>query len=159
MMNKDKLICCGGKHDYEKQADIYDFNKKQMFQINNMNEERRCSGICMDHINKNRVYVGGGWSSPKKFEYYDIMKDEWISLCDMKGTHKYWPCIFNDGNNPNIINIGSIANCKILEQIDIRENKWNDYIINEKKSFDELFATEIPKHDIRSRLLFSRHIY
>ena len=113
-----------------------------------MNDERCYSGIYVDNIGYNRVYIGGGWDLPKKFEYFDINENEWISLCDTNGSHQYWPCIWSDNNNPNLINIASVYKSKYIEQIDIRENKWNEYKINNHESIDTLFGTIMDKNDM-----------
>ena len=146
MITDDKLICCGGDNYYNN-ADIYDFITNKMI------EQRRFSGIFVDQYIKQRVYVCGGEQAPKKVEYYDAMKNEWILICDTNGQHQKWPIIWNDFNNPNIINIASIQNCKLFERNDIRENKWN-YFIKNSNDFNNLFGIQIRKNDNQCRLLF-----
>ena len=100
------------------------------------------------------VYIGGGWEAPKKFEYYNLTKDKWISLNDTNKPHKTWPMIWND--KPNIINIASIKDCKLFEKIDIRENKWNINrdLTNDTKCIDKLFGINIDIDNIHHRLLY-----
>ena len=67
-----------------------------------------------------------------------------------------WNC------DPNIIVIGSIDNDegKVFEKIDIRENIWNDYMINNNKSFDELFGITIKTvFDSDAHILFPQNVH
>ena len=150
MITNDMLICCGG-HYYRKYVDVYNFKTKKMKKLASMNEERRFSGIFVDDINNQKVYVGGGFDndSSKKFEFYDIKKNKWICLCDTNGNHKLWPIIWSD--EPNIINIASTSQCKMIEKIDIRENKWNNLYVED---FDDLFGLKINIDQTGNRLLF-----
>ena len=146
MLNDDKLIFCGGDDDYGKKSDLYDFVTQKMIQLAEMNEQRTCAGICVDDYAHN-VYIGGGKESPSTFEGYDAVKNKWTLLCETNYDHAYWPIIWND--KANIIIIGS-TDCRLFERIDIRENKWTDYIINDK-TFDKLFGTD----KVDGRLLMS----
>ena len=101
MMNDDKLICCGGDN-YETDADIFDFATKKITKLANMNNDRELAGICIDDYIHNNVYVGGGERSGNTFEYYDIIKNKWICLCNTAHYHEYWPIILN--YDPNTIN-------------------------------------------------------
>ena len=121
-----------------------------------MNRPRVYSGIYVDDIMNDKVYIGGGMNFPESFEYFNIKKNQWISLTNMNKRHKIWPLIWNDDDNPNIINIASVYQCKIFERIDIRENKWNEYKLN-SKSFDDLFGANIDIGQTLSRLLVTRH--
>ena len=60
-----------------------------------------------------------------------------------------WPIIWND--DANILIIGSFYECKLFERIDIRENKWVNYMIN-GKTFNKLFGVDIG--DTRSARMF-----
>ena len=115
-----------------------------------MNNDRRFSGICVDEYVNDKVYIGGGYRSSQKCEWYNTTKNKWISLNDTNGTHESWPIIWN--TNPNVINIASVHHCKIFETNDIRENKWN--IIKDNDQFDILFGKKI-QSDIDTRLLIS----
>ena len=50
-------------------------------------------------------------------------------------------------------------NVNLFERIDIRENKWSDYKINNNKYFDDLFGTIIVDNNMHSRLLFASQSY
>ena len=49
MMDADKIICCGG-YNHDKYVDYYDFNKKKFIKLCDMNYDRLCAGICIDHF-------------------------------------------------------------------------------------------------------------
>ena len=154
-MTDDKLICCGNS----KYVDIFDFSTKTFTKLKNMNTERRNSGINVDVSNNQRIYVGGGSGyADNKCEYYNIIKNEWISLPDTNSKYPIWPIIWNDNYNSNIINISAVYNCKVIEQIDIRENKWNVFLTNidGNSSFDKLFGTEKTTAH-HARLLLKSH--
>ena len=148
MITDDKMFCCGSFAN--KTAQIYDFKTKALTKVNDMNEERRYHGICHDTYNDEKVYVGGGWETPKKFEYYDIRKNKWTLLSDSRGEHAGWPIIWND--DVNIIHIASTIKCKIFERLDIRENKWRSYITKDNNNFDNIFGVTV-YDDNSSRLL------
>ena len=148
-IDDDKLICCGGSEGYREYVDIYDFTTKSMTKLSSMNEKRTYSGICIDKYNKERIYVGGGYYSSNTFEYYDFIKDSWISLANTNGQHKYWPIMWNE--NANIIFITS--NCKVIEKIDIRENKWCNYMNNENN--DYIFRNTV--NSWKSRILIDNN--
>ena len=102
-----------------------------------------------NYIRKN-VYVGGGEKDTKAVECYDAAKNKWTSLSDTTEDHRYRPIIWND--DTNIIIIGSMWGSNTFEKIDIRENKWNDYMIN-NKTFNNLFGTHFEIEKDNSRLL------
>ena len=79
-----------------------------------------------------------------------------ITVCDTLSRHRIWPIIWSD--NKNILHIASTKDCKQFEWIDIRENKWNKYIPNNNKSFNDVFGTIIDSHTFESRLLISHNI-
>ena len=97
------------------------------------------------------LFICGGEQDPNKFEYYDINKNKWILLSDTINAHKYWPIMWN--YDVNILIIGSVFKCKSFEIIDIRENKWNNFNINDIETFDELFGININANKSDSRLL------
>ena len=136
MINDNKLICCGGDARFSeakvdrKRVDIYNFKTNTMTKLSNMKNERESAGIYVDNNVYQRVYIGGGKYSSQKVEYYDIIKNKWTLLCDTNTNHKYWPILWD--KNPNVIIIGSVHKKKdLFEQIDIRENKWKKYYIND----------------------------
>eukprot|EP01084_Bolivina_argentea_P208054 354851_1 len=137
MISNDQLMCCGGLDKY-KYVDMYDFITKQWTQLCDMHCKRRYSGICFDKYNE-RVYVGGGAEKPYKVEYYDIQKNKWILIGNTNGNHERFPVIWTDG--ANIVNIGSTW-CKMLETIDLRENKWKNMFANDKGGFENLFSSD-----------------
>ena len=151
-ISDDKLICCGGggNDDNRKLVDIYDFTTTETTTLCNLNEKRTYSGIYVDEYVNGRIYVGAGYYSDKSFEFYDATKNKWMLLANTNGTHRFWPIIWKD--NPNVIHIASSEDCKYFEKLDIRQNKWMDYIKNE--SFDSTFGTEININS-SSRLLMS----
>ena len=123
MINDDKLICCGGMNNYLQYVDLFDFKTQKLTKLERMNEKRRYSGIWCDKFNIDKVYIGGGSEAPKKFEYYNVVKNKWILLHDTTQKHNIRPIIWNE-HNPNIIFIASMNNyCKLIEQIDIRQNE------------------------------------
>eukprot|EP01084_Bolivina_argentea_P159891 278489_1 len=140
-INDDKMICVGGGGIYVKFVDIYDFKTNKMTKLSEMNEQRGCCGICVDEFIGNKVYVAGGYRSESTFEYYDINKDKWVKLADTVGQHDRWPLIWNE--QPNIIIIAGASDRKGFESIDIRENKWNDYVLYDNKNVDDLFGTDV----------------
>ena len=144
-ISQDKLLFCGGRSEYKRRVDMYDFENKQLIKLSNMNENRSYSGICFDKYNKNRVFIGNGFNSKRTFEYLDISKNNWISLSNTKEQHDAWPLLYM--NQPNIVHIASPD--KTFERIDIREGKWIKYIPNNYKTFNELFG-------IRTRFASSR---
>ena len=77
------------------------------------------------------------------------MKNKWILLNDTRGKHNRFPIIWND-NNPNILNIASVG--KLVERIDIRENKWHSYKPHNKR-FDKLFERRFYNDDYRDYMM------
>ena len=61
--------------------------------------------------------------------------------------------MWNKDNNPNILIIGS-SYAKEFEIIDMRQNKWQNYYINDVLLFDDLFGVKERKTYSRSRLLY-----
>ena len=148
----DKLICCGVQN-YLRYVDVYDFAKKRMTKLCDMNNDRRDSGIYVDKFNNNRVYIGGGYQSRKTFEYYDINKNQWISLSNTNQEHTIWPIIWSD--QPYIINIASSYKCNVFEKLDIRQNKWIGYLPNNHKSLNDIFGIKNNFTQMHSRLLMA----
>ena len=152
MMDDDKLICCGGLNQ-ETLCDFYDFKLKKWSKLNNLKEQMLNSGICTDgnlFNKKERIYAGGGSRSPQKVQYYDIKKNEWYSLPDANGTHKYHPILWI--KDINILNIASAWD-NVMERIDLRENKWNVYVKNNiDKTFKNIFGTIVPHQNEKVRL-------
>ena len=148
-INEDLIICCGGfKNGYVDCADIYNLKQKKWIKISDMKQARCRSGIYVDKINKQRVFIGGGKIRVpmKKFECYDINKNIWTLLSDTIGYHCADPLIWMD--NPNIINIIS-SFCKIWEQMDLRENKWKI----KTGFFDNPFGKAVKSNSFGCRLL------
>ena len=107
-----------------------------------MNYSSCRAGICCDQYINKRVYVGGGRSNTKKFEYFDINKTQWIQLCDTNNSHTQWPVVWSENNN--MIYIASRTS-RSFEKMDLRQNKWTVYIENniENAAFDNVFGANI----------------
>ena len=106
-------------------------------------------------MNEKRIYIGGGLYSQQTFEYLDVIKNEWISLANTNNAHQKWPIIWNE--NENIVHIASTVKSKYFEKIDIRENKWLDYIKDD--DFDKLFGRKINSNEQFARLIMSHNHY
>ena len=92
-----------------------------MKQLLNMNENRVYSGICIDEFVNNKVFICVEYLLPKTEK------------------HSSWPLIWND--ETKIVKIASTTTKrKSFAQLDLRENKWMDYMSNNKNSFDDLFG-------------------
>ena len=138
-IEKDKLICCGGGSKYNKYVDVYNFKTNEMKQLSNMNENRVYSGICIDEFKNNKIFICAGYLSDHTVEHLDLSKNKWILLPKTTEKHSAWPLIWND--EPHIINIASTTTKrKSFSKLDLRENKWIDYMPNNKNSFDDLFG-------------------
>ena len=145
-INDNKFLCCGGYQHYH-DTDLYDFENKKWTKLSNTQFTTRRSGICVDKLINKRVYIGGGWDLPKKFEYYDINKNKWFKLPKTDGQHKYHPIMWIE--NVNIIHIASVCSQQ-FEKIDLRQNIWSTYVSNDYKSrimsINDVFGDKIPSH-------------
>ena len=145
MIDDDRIITCGGYRVYN-HCDLYDFNTKIWTNLASTKEERHNNGICADKLYNKRVYIGGGsMNKYKKFEYYDIYKNEWYLLADTNDGHKFHPILWMESSN--VIYIAS-AWSNSIERMDVRENKWTLYVSNNSsKTFENIFGTIIPYND------------
>ena len=155
MISQDKLISCGGYDvkyfDASSDCDLYDFTTNEWNKINSMNKARFRCGIYFENELNKRVYVIGGkdgyYKSSKNCEYYDIIKNTWITFSDTNECHRHPVIWMEDINTLNIVSSWS----GVFEKMDLRENKWNITIGND--AFDALFGISIPTQSDKYRII------
>ena len=116
----DYLFECG-KDEGCKTCSIYNINNNKWTNIIDMNFIREKPGIAYDYT-KNRIFVGGGYSSTHQIEYYDIysLKHKWINLPDTNMGYQRNPSLYINENGVIVI----LAQFCELYDTRINNNKW-----------------------------------
>eukprot|EP01084_Bolivina_argentea_P294027 505818_1 len=136
----DKMIVSAGSGLInDKTVVIYDILKDDWTKMVDCNFEKFRVGLYHDK-NTNNIFIAGYANGI--IEYCDINKNnKWINLPETNNDRWFYPNIWCDDNNHNILNITDKSYQKI-ETIDLRNND-NKWIITNNDIANNLFNTEM----------------
>ena len=143
------LIISGGNNEINgdlNSCSIYDFNSREFHEISDMNIARSSHSLIHWKYRNKCIAVGGinkDNSSSKSIEEYDLIKDQWYKLPNMKESHRIHPCVWIDNsllynsyngvlcvcgddscNSANSFDSTNENGLGCIEILDARSNKW-----------------------------------
>ena len=115
----------GSSADHEplSSMECFNFDNNKWSYLSSCNKPRKYGGL--SYI-KGTLYLGGGDHATQSVEYYDYQKNKWYNLPNTQLPHRYYPNLWKDKYDENILYI-SCSYSNSIESIDLRSNQssWN----------------------------------
>ena len=88
-----------GKEGALRSCSLYDFHSSEWNEISEMNVARSCATLIHWKFRNKSVVVGGEEErASRSVEEYDLIKDQWLKLPDLKHPHRKWPSVWIDNS-------------------------------------------------------------